>query len=45
MIIQNSVLKYDEDDDDGDDYGDKNNNKQTETGSKCRLCKQFDETV
>jgi hypothetical protein len=34
------VFKYDDDDDD-----DKNNNKQTDTGGKCRLCKQFDETV
>ena len=42
MIIQNSVFKYDDDDDNDDD---KNNNKQTDTSSKCRLSKQFDETV
>ena len=43
MIIQNSVFKYDGGDD--DDKNNNNNNKQTETGRKCRLCKQFDEAV
>ena len=47
VIVNQGEADGDDDYDDDDDNNNNNNNKilNTETGSKCRLCQQFDETA